>query len=67
MYGVFFQIEALIIISEKCRLPQIFFLDTKSTCSVLLSVHSFKVAEHSLRALITDSVGDAIKRVLGLW
>ena len=31
MYGIFFQIEALLSL-KNAWLPQIFFLDTKSTC-----------------------------------
>ena len=41
MYGIFFQIEALLSLKNEW-LPQIFFLDTKNTCSVLLSPHSLK-------------------------
>ena len=41
MYDVFFQIEALLSL-KNAWLPQTFFLDTKSTCQVLLSPHSFK-------------------------
>ena len=36
----FFQIEALASL-KNARLPQIFFPDTKRTCYVLLSPHSF--------------------------
>ena len=41
MYGVFFQIEALLSLKNDW-LPQIFFLDTKSTGLVLLPPHGFK-------------------------
>ena len=42
MYGVSFQIEALLSL-KNTWLPQIIlFLDTKNTCQVLLSLHSFK-------------------------
>ena len=40
MYGVFFKIEALSL--KNTWLPLIFLLDTKTTCLVLLSLHSFK-------------------------
>ena len=39
--GFFFQIEALLYL-KNARLPPIFFLDTNSTCKVLLSPHRFK-------------------------
>ena len=39
MYGVSFQIEALL---KNAWLPTNFLLDTKSTCYVLISRHSFK-------------------------
>ena len=43
MYGVSFQIKIEALLSLKnAWLPPIFFLDTKSTCRVLLSPHSFK-------------------------
>ena len=41
MYSVFFQIEALLSLKNAWP-PPIFFLDTKSTCLVLLSPHSFQ-------------------------
>ena len=41
MYGgFFFQIEALLSLKNAWLSP-VFFLDTKSTCHVLLSPHSF--------------------------
>ena len=41
MYGVVFQIEALLSL-KNAWLPPIFLLDTESTCLFLLSPHSFK-------------------------
>ena len=41
MYDVLFQIEALLSL-KNAWLPPIFLLDTKSTCQVLLSPHSFE-------------------------
>ena len=41
MYVVVFQIEALLSL-KNAWLPPVFFWDTKSTCSVLLSLHNFK-------------------------
>ena len=45
MYGFFFQIEALLSL-KNAWLPPIFFLDTKSTCYVLLSTHSYKLRKN---------------------
>ena len=41
MYGVLFQTEALLSL-KNAWLPTISFLDTKSTCQVLLSPNTFK-------------------------
>ena len=43
----FFQIEALLSL-KNAWLPPIFILDTKSTCQVLLSLHSFKPRKNIL-------------------
>ena len=45
MYGAFFQIDALLSL-KNAWLPPIFFLDTKITCQVLLSPHSFKARKN---------------------
>ena len=41
MYDVFSQIEALLSLKNAWLSP-IFFLDSKSTCCVMLFLHSFK-------------------------
>ena len=45
MYGVFFQIEALLSL-KNAWLPPIFFMDNKITCLVLLSPHTFKARKN---------------------
>ena len=45
MYGAFFQIEALLSL-KNAWFPPIPFLDTKITCLVLLSPHSFKARKN---------------------
>ena len=45
MYGVHFQIEAYFS-PKNAWLPPIFFLDTKSTCFVLLSPHSLQLRKN---------------------
>ena len=47
MYGVFIQIEVSLSL-KNVWLPQMFFLDTKSTCQVLLSPNSFKPRKTTL-------------------
>ena len=45
VWHFFFLIEALLSL-KNVWLPPIFFLDTKSTCQVLLSPHSFKLLKN---------------------